>query len=135
MKPCVYYYHYGNDPLATFSCLCNCKVLHILFIRRAALCSFLLCCCLALFPALPGRCDLWAPSPFCLWLVQTSNEYLTYSPQLCVKYRNKYIFLFISTIKSKLTLSPSCSLSWICSPVINLKRNLIYAYIYIKCFC
>lgn len=30
----------------------NCRALHILFIRRAALCPFFLRCCLTLFPAL-----------------------------------------------------------------------------------
>lgn len=68
-----------------FSGLCNCQVLHILFIARAALCPLFLCGCLALFPTLPNGCDLWAPSTFCLCLVQASNEYETYNHQLCTE--------------------------------------------------
>lgn len=40
---------------------------------------------LHLFPTLPNRCDLWAPSTFCLCLVQASNEYETYNHQLCTE--------------------------------------------------
>lgn len=37
------------------------------------------------FPTLPNGCDLWAPSTFCLCLVQASNEYETYNHQLCTE--------------------------------------------------
>lgn len=107
MKSCFYCYHYVMILWPLLSGLCNCQVLHILFIARAALYPLFLCGCLALFPTLPNGCDLWAPSTFCLCLVQASNEYETYNHRLCT--RNKWIGVccwFINCAKLQLTLSP-----------------------------
>ena len=109
------------------SCLCNCKVLYVLFIRKAVLCQFFLGCLHALFPILPSVCGLWASPHFWLCLAQTFNEYDTHNPQGCFNDRNKQIgefCLFISIMKSRLTLFPSSSLSWICSSGKNFERRI-----------
>lgn len=114
----------------------NCRAPHVLFIRRAALCPFFLCCCLALFLALPGGRDLWAPSTFCVCLVQVSNEYQTYSHRLCFKDRNERrgdFCLFISRNYDKQTHFISFMLSFMnLFTCYNLKENLIHAGICIK---
>lgn len=105
----------------------NCKVLHILFIRRAALCPFRLLLLPCMVPALPNGCDLWAPSPFCLCLIwPLMNVRLTdvsHIPRAEIDEQG--FFFFIRTVQSRLTLCASRSFPHLLTCK-NMKENLIH---------